>query len=116
MAVGLVLSIWTGHDMRGYLMAGRKVETDAQLVSSVENEHYVRSRKTYESSFQNTYQFYVDDEPNEWTERSDYPGDETRHLRLWMDTNGNWHRFELGRSLIVCIGAIVVGVLLLVFA
>ena len=115
-AVGLVLSIWTSHDVRGYLMAERKVETDAQLVSSVENEYYVRSSKTYESYYQNTYQFYVDDEPNEWTERSDYPGDETRHLTLWMDADGKWHRFELGRSLIACIGAIVVGVLLLIFA
>lgn len=115
-AVGLTLSIWTGYDIRGYLTADRKVEADAVLVNSVENEYYVRSSKTYETYYQNTYRFYVDDEPNEWTEKSDSPGNETRHLRLWMDGNGMWHRFELSRSFIACIGAIVVGALLLFLA
>lgn len=32
---------------------------DAVLVSSVENEYYVRSSKTYETYYQNTYRFYV---------------------------------------------------------
>lgn len=115
-AVGLALSVWTGYDVRGYITANRRLETDAVLVSSVENEHYVRSSNTYDSYYQNTYMFYVDGEPNEWTENSDSPGDETRHLRLWMDESGKWHRFELNRSLIACVGAIVVGALLLIFA
>ncbi len=58
-AVGLALSIWTSYDIRGYLSADRKVEADAVLVSSVENEYYVRSSKTYETYYQNTYRFYV---------------------------------------------------------
>ena len=102
--------------MRGYLTAERRVETDAILVSSVENEYYVRSSKTYEYSYDNRYRFYVDDEPKEWSETSDYPGSETRHLRLWMDSKGTWHRFELGRSLIAGGAALVVGVLLVIVA
>lgn len=116
LAVGIALSIWLGYDVRGYLAAERKTEADAVLVNSVENERYVRSSKSYEYYYDNTYQFYVDDEPQEWSERSSYPGDETRHLKLWMDDTGTWHRFELSRSLIAAIGAVVVGLLLLIFA
>ena len=113
--VGLTLTLWLAVDVVRYEKAERKVRVDATLSNSVEHERYDRTEKTHETYYVNTYRFYVDDEPQEWSETSNSPGDEVRHLRLYWDESGKWHRFDLGRGALAGVGALVLGVLLVVF-
>jgi hypothetical protein len=114
--LGLVLALWLGHDTVAYLKADRKVTTDAELVTTIEEERYNRKTKEYTTYYDNYYRFYVNDEPQEWMERSEHPGDETRHLRIWWGEDGQWHRFELGRWAIAAVALVVIGVALILFA
>ena len=86
--------------IRGYLTAQRKTTVEAELVESNVDEKYNRKSEEWETTYHYTYRFYVDDKPQEWSERSEYAPDETRKLHLYQDQNGTWRRFELGRGLI----------------
>lgn len=100
MAVGVVLSLLLGRTVVAYLGAEHKAQVDATLVNTVENERLNRKTKEYETYYENTYRFDVEGDTQEWTEISEHVGSETRHLRLYLDGNGTWQHFELGRDML----------------
>ena len=113
-AVGVVLSLLLWRTVAAYLGAEHKMQVDATLVSTVENERLDRKTKEYETYYENTYRFDVEGDTQEWTEISEHVGSETRHLRLYLDSNGTWQHFELGRDTLLAIACVVLGIVLVV--
>ena len=92
----------------GYLTAQRRTTANAKLVQSETNERYNRRTKEWVTTFSYTYRFYVDDKPQEWSETSRQAPAETRRLHLYLDKDGTWRRFELGRGLVATVFLVVV--------
>ena len=56
----------------------------------------------------------MEGDTQEWTEISEHVGSETRHLRLYLDSNGTWQHFELGRDMLFAMACVVLGIALVV--
>lgn len=94
----------SAHDVVGYLSAERRATTEVTVIDC--EEHEIIDRKTREvtdSYYETTYRFYAGDEPHEYTITTPtyHSYGETETQQLYLDKNGEWHRFAMSASLIV---------------
>ena len=113
-ALTVFLVVMEFVSIRGYMTARRRTTVEAELVQSSADERYDRRTEEWTTIYRYTYRFYVDDEPQEWSEQSEHVPSDTRKLHLYQDQSGTWHRFELGRGLIATVFLVVVEVVSLV--